>query len=149
MDVVIKSAERSDINGISILFDAYRVFYGKPSNIELAAKFIEARIQNQDSEIVYAMTDDTNYIGFIQLYPIFSSVSANKVWVLNDLFILKAFREKNVARNMISEVHSLASESGIKEVRLCTEVDNSVARKIYESMGYKPVNNFRFYSKSL
>ena len=44
-------ADRSHITELSHLFNSYRVFYEQPSDIEKAGKFIESRINNDESTI--------------------------------------------------------------------------------------------------
>ena len=41
-----------DLNQFSELFDAYRMFYGKTTDIEGAKTFLEERISNKDSELL-------------------------------------------------------------------------------------------------
>ncbi|MCG9690005.1 GNAT family N-acetyltransferase, partial [Vibrio tubiashii] len=83
MEIVKARIEQLDV--ISPLFDAYRVFYGQESNLSVAREFIESRLNNNESVIFLALDDEGNGLGFTQLYPSFSSVSAARTWVLNDL----------------------------------------------------------------
>ena len=82
-----RTATPKDINHLSELFDAYRTFYRKATDIEGAKSFLEARISKQDSELYVAETADNKLVGFVQLYPLFSSTRMKKYWLLNDLFI--------------------------------------------------------------
>ena len=47
----IREAETSDLDQLSKLFDSYRMFYGKESNIDIAKKFLESRLTNKDSKV--------------------------------------------------------------------------------------------------
>ena len=67
-----RKATVKDLNQVAILFDKYRVFYRKESNIEEAKVFLKERIENNDSEIFVA-ENENQLIGFVQLYPLFSS----------------------------------------------------------------------------
>jgi hypothetical protein len=44
-------ANKNDLNEVAELFDAYRIFYKKPSDIDGAKEFISERITNNDSRI--------------------------------------------------------------------------------------------------
>jgi hypothetical protein len=73
------TAEDTQTRMAVVLFDAYRQFYGKPSDLALASRFIEQRLASGDSVIFLAYTEKVqvrNAVGFMQLYPSFSSVSA-------------------------------------------------------------------------
>ena len=93
MNITVKKAAIEDIKDVSELFNLYRIFYKQESNIDLASSFISERIRNSESVIFFAQNLEGNYLGFIQLYPTFSSVSAKKSWVLNDLFVAEEVRQ--------------------------------------------------------
>ena len=84
--MIIREVKISDIDNLSSLFNSYRMFYGKDSNIKVAKKFLELRIKLCDSKI-YVSEVDKCLTGFVQLYPIFSSTRVSKYWLLNDLFV--------------------------------------------------------------
>ena len=88
MNISVKKAVIEDISGVAKLFNSYRMFYKQEADIDLAFSFISERIRNSESVIFIAQDSEGNYLGFIQLYPTFSSVSAKKSWVLNDLFVI-------------------------------------------------------------
>ena len=76
-------------------FDLYRLFYGQESNLEGAKEFLKERLVNEES-VVFIAFDENNPIGFVQLYPSFSSVSMERSWVLNDLYVKETARTKRV-----------------------------------------------------
>lgn len=69
MDIVKASLNELDI--VTPLFDAYRVFYHQESHPERAREFLAQRIQNQESAIFVAVDRDGKGAGFTQLYPCF------------------------------------------------------------------------------
>ena len=75
MEIYLATIE--DIEGVSRLFDSYRTFYEKQSDVEGAKTYIKARIENEES-LISVVKNDQNYLGFVQLYPTFSSISMNK-----------------------------------------------------------------------
>lgn len=70
---MIKQATLHDINKLTPLFDAYRQFYHKQSDLDAAKDFLEARIENNESVIYIATNELDHFVGFVQLYPSFSS----------------------------------------------------------------------------
>ncbi len=77
MTATIGRATLDDLDTVAPLFDLYRVFYGKPSDPALARAFIQPRLVRDDSVILVAsLAGDA--VGFTQLYPCFSSVSATR-----------------------------------------------------------------------
>lgn len=79
MNVTIRRASEGDAGDIAKLFDDYRVFFGEPSDMPLARDFIAGRLHRTESVIFFAQTPDERCVGFAQLYPSFSSVSAGRV----------------------------------------------------------------------
>jgi hypothetical protein len=72
--MIIQKATISDLESLTVLFDLYRVFYEQTSDLEGAREFLKARILNDES-VVFMAVDGEHPVGFVQLYPSFSSVS--------------------------------------------------------------------------
>ena len=88
---MVRPATLEDIQQLAALFDAYRIFYKKQTDIVAADKFLRERIEKKESVI---FVDEVNAIltGFTQLYPLFSSTRMRRSWLLNDLFVLPVYR---------------------------------------------------------
>ncbi len=144
--VIVKRAEINDIEPISALFDAYRVFYKQPSDLILANHFLSERVKNDESVIFYAKNDDGIYLGFTQLYPSLSSVSAKRLWILNDLFVAENTRGLGVGRKLLNKAKDFALEDDSKGIALETDVTNISAQGLYESLGYqKSIEHYYYF----
>ncbi|SDS12101.1 Acetyltransferase (GNAT) family protein [Paenibacillaceae bacterium GAS479] len=123
---------------LSLLFHQYRQFYGHPDTKEQmdgARLFIQERLQRQDSIILVAIFGEER-IGFAQLYPVFSSLSMRRAWILNDLYIDEGWRGKGAARKLLQAAEQHARDTGAAYIQLSTAPDNKRARQLYESQGY-------------
>lgn len=140
----IKKATIEDLTSLSELFDSYRVFYQQESNLEGARSFLKERLLNDDS-VVFIAYDEGNPVGFVQLYPTFSSVSMKKSWVLNDLFVNAAARKRGFGENLIQKAIGFAEETGAKGLSLETGSDNETAQRLYEKIGFKKESNYFYY----
>ena len=136
MNISVKKAVIEDINGVSELFNSYRMFYKQEADLGLASSFISERIRNSESVIFFAQDSEGNYLGFTQLYPTFSSVSAKKSWVLNDLFVAENSRKLGVAKQLMNCAKKLALETNANGIALETSENNFNAQVLYESLGY-------------
>jgi hypothetical protein len=66
--------DKTQGNLVFDLFNKYRIFYKQESDIELAKKFIQLRLDNNESIIFVAVVNDkSKSVGFTQLYPKYSS----------------------------------------------------------------------------
>ena len=145
MNIVIKQANLDHVQKISELFNAYRVFYKQSSNIDLAEKFISNRIKNEESIIFLAMDEAGNPLGFTQLYPTFSSVSARRTWVLNDLFVSESSRRLGVGEKLMNSAKVFALKTWAKGISLETAENNINAQALYESLGYEKSSDIYYF----
>jgi GNAT superfamily N-acetyltransferase len=129
-------ADASHIDKITPLFDAYRGFYGQPSNLPQSRDFIAERIARDESVIFFAEDASGEALGFVQMFPTFSSIDAHRTWLLGDLFSAPAARGKGVATLLMNTARDFARLSGAKGMTLETATDNHTAQRLYESLGY-------------
>jgi GNAT superfamily N-acetyltransferase len=129
-------ADASHIDKIASLFDAYRGFYGQPSNLSQSRDFIAERIARNESVIFYAEDSSGETLGFVQLFPTFSSIDAHRTWLLGDLFTTPAARGKGVGTLLMNTARDFARLTGAKGMTLETATDNHGAQRLYESLGY-------------
>lgn len=140
----IVQATIKDNTELAKLFDGYRVFYKQPSNIAVAQQFIDDRLNQQDSTIFIVKNAD-EAIGFVQLYPIFSSVNASKSLLLNDLFVAPHARKLGAGKALMNQAKTFADEQDACWLMLQTEKTNSQAQKLYESLGYQRDQDCYYY----
>lgn len=138
----------AEVAQVAPLFDQYRVFYQQPSDPALAYAFIAERVANRESEIFLAM-EEHEPVGFTQLYPSFSSVSARRTWILNDLFVEPSCRGQGVGRALLERARLHALETGVKGIGLQTAMDNINAQRLYEALGYQRSEGFYSYFLAL
>lgn len=140
----VKTATQDDLEQVAALFDQYRQFYGRAADLKLAKRFIGERLTNADSVILIA---DEPAAGFTQLYPSFSSASAARIYVLNDLFVAPTWRRTGVGRALLKAAETFARDAGAVALSLSTAIDNRPAQSLYESMGW--LRDRRFYHYDL
>ncbi|MGC4103979.1 N-acetyltransferase family protein [Ferruginibacter sp.] len=147
MPVEIRKALTADVKLVTPLFDAYRVFYQQPSNVQAAADFLQQRLDNAESVIFIAMVDGVA-AGFCQLFPIFSSVGLKRTWLLNDLYVNETARGKGVASALLQQAKEWGLETNSRWLLLQTGADNITAQSVYEKNGWKRVGDY-FYELPL
>ncbi len=145
----ILPAQPEHLDVLSQLFDRYRQFYGKPSNLALAEGFVRARLEAQDTRFFMACTsnEDNNgqAAGFTQLFPSFSSVAGTRILILNDLYVEPALRGQGIGRALMRTASDYARDTGFAGIKLETQVTNKVGQGLYESEGYERLNGFYQY----
>lgn len=145
-----RTAGEEDVARIAPLFDAYRQFYGKASDPEAARRFIHERFQKSESVIFLAEDESGRALGFVQLFPSFTSVQARRLWILNDIYVTEEARGHGVGRALMEAAREHAVKTGAKRLTLETMDDNRKAWALYESLGYvKSDASVRYYTLEL
>ena len=143
----IKKVGKDDVSLVAILFDAYRVFYKQSSDLQAAFDFLEQRVDKNESTIFMAILQG-EAVGFIQLYPVFSSVSLKPAWLLNDLYVAENARRQGVAEALLQQAKQFALETKAAYVMLQTSEDNYKAQSVYEKNGWVKLNDFFYEYRS-
>ena len=129
------------------LFDAYRQFYGQRSDLAEARAFLDERLRRGESVVFLAVADgpEGRAVGFMQLYPSFTSVSLGRLWILNDLYVDPGVRRGGVGRRLLERARDWAVETQAKGLVLSTGVTNKTAQSLYESCGWTRDDEFHRY----
>jgi len=143
--MTIREAKSTDLEQLSALFDGYRVFYRKDSDIDGAKAFLTERLENKDSEIFVCETAEHKLAGFVQLYPLFSSTRMKKAWLLNDLFVNPEYRGKGISVMLIERAKELVADSGAFGMFLETEKSNQIGNNLYPRTGFELNEGSNYY----
>jgi GNAT superfamily N-acetyltransferase len=147
---VVRQAGPADVDAVAPLFDAYRQFYHQPPDRALARAFIAERLARSES-VIFLAERDGRAVGFVQLYPLFSSTAARprRLWLLNDLFVSPSARGGGVARALMERARRLGEETGAAGLELATARTNAPAQRLYESLGWRQDELFLRYELGL
>jgi len=145
--ILISQAGLDDIDHIVPLFNDYRIFYEQEPDIFRARQFLLNRIESSES-IIFLAFQDEEAIGFTQLYPTFSSVSMQRMYILNDLYVDTNYRNLGVASLLLNHAKSYVLELGYKGLSLETHISNP-AQKLYEKLGWVKDTEYAHYMWSV
>jgi len=145
--VTVRRAGRADLEALTPLFDAYRQFYDQPSDPKASARFLSNRLA-RDESIVFLAEEGGRAVGFMQLYPLFSSVSLGRVYLLNDLYVPPEARRRGVGARLLEAARGLGEQDGAHYLELSTAVDNP-AQRVYEASGWIRDREFLYYELPL
>ena len=136
MTVTTRRATLADLDVVAPLFDAYRQFYGQAPDMARARAWLSDRMQGGESIVLLAEADGRPS-GFVQLYPMFSSVRTARLWILNDLFVASDARRGGVARALLDAAAQFARDDGAAGLMLETGRENAPARALYRAAGWQ------------
>jgi ribosomal protein S18 acetylase RimI-like enzyme len=146
MTISTRLAAVSDVERVAPLFDAYRQFYGLAPDLELAQWFLRERLSRGESVVLLA-EGGGSALGFVQMYPTFSSLRAARTFVLYDLFVDPAARQHGIGRQLMQAAADEARARGAVSLVLSTAKTNHRAQRLYESLGW--VRDEEFYEYNL
>jgi len=137
-------AQSKDLGDAAVIFNSYRIFYGNKSDLKLAFHFLKERLEFQESYIFLSKMDG-EIVGFVQHYPFFSSVRAERLLILNDLFVSPEARCKGVATALIRESINFARAESCSGLLIETTDDNKTAQALYKKIGWKKEVGIKHY----
>ncbi len=140
MPPTIRPATTADLDALVPLFDGYRGFYDQPSDPDGARAFLSDRLTAGESVVLLAF-DGADAVGFVQLYPAFTSVGMRRIWILNDLFVSPEARRDGVGRALMDAARAHAQATGVRRLVLETGADNVTAQALYDDLGYQPTGS--------
>lgn len=130
-------AELRHVDAIVPVMDEYRAFCGFESKGSETQQFLQQIIANQQSKLFLAIDELTQQVmGFVNLYPSFSTLALKPIWILNDLAVSSRFRGRGLAKELINGALEFAKSSGAIRIELKTEVTNERAQSLYKSLDF-------------
>jgi len=145
-NLVIKQATIADLEELAELFNAYRMFYKQSSDVAGARHFLLERLERQESIIFVAIeAEQHKIIGFTQLYPSFSSISMQRSFILNDLYVEESFRKLGVGKKLLEAAEHYTKQMKAKGIELTTGKENITAQRLYENYGYEKIKEYEYY----
>jgi GNAT superfamily N-acetyltransferase len=144
LQIEVLQATPADVGSVAPLFDAYRQFYKKPANEEAARRFLFARLSKGESVLFHALHDGAS-VGFVHLYPVFSSLNLTRQWILSDLYVVPEARKHGVGHALMDRARQFAESTQADGLMLETATDNHTAQRLYERLGWKRDDEFYRY----
>ena len=144
--IKIQQATLHHLGPLALLFDQYRVFYKKGSDVASATNFLRERIEKNESVIFVSFDDAHVMTGFTQLYPLFSSTRMKQLWLLNDLFVEERFRGKGFSIALIEKAKEWCYQTGACGLLLETAKSNTIGNNLYPRTGFVLDEDHNYYS---
>lgn len=142
--VNIIQAGPEHVDSITPLFVGYREFYRGLPEWDRSRAFIARMLETGESVIFLARIGDQP-AGFIQMFRTYSTGAMRHAWILNDLFVAPELRRHGVGHALMNYARDFAAKDGACRLTLRTEVTNTTAQALYESLGWQRDEAFYTY----
>jgi GNAT superfamily N-acetyltransferase len=134
--VRIETVGEADLGELLPMMRAYCDFYEvRPSDADLEqlARALIAEPEDEGVQLI-ARAGDGEPLGFATIFWSWSTLSAGRIGVMNDLFVRPQARGNGVGRKLIERCRAVARERGARELAWDTAPDNATAQRLYRSM---------------
>lgn len=140
----IRQATIEDLPKLVPIFDSYREYFKHPKDPSKVESFLYEKFEHLES-VIFVAEQEREVIGFAQLYPIFSSLSLQRVWLLNDFYISEKYRNRGIGKQLFAKVKEFTLLTKSKGIELSVEHSNKEAWHFWERQGFRIDNEFRYY----
>ncbi|MFC7370257.1 GNAT family N-acetyltransferase [Fictibacillus iocasae] len=147
MPLEVRTAGSQDISALKQLMLSYIVdFYESPRPSDSKLDTLISELLLTEKGIQFVAEQDGSLVGFATLYFSFSTTRADKVTIMNDLFVAEQARGTEAATALFSACEAYTRTHGYAAMLWETAADNHRAQSFYEKMGSRP-GSFITYSK--
>lgn len=148
----IGPAVPADVNMIVSLLNEMDEFYGDPESETLDERADQVRefVFGDDAAVeAIVARDGGTVVGFASFSMLWPAARTTRSLYLKELYILKAWRGKDVGRLLMDELDRIARERECSRVEFTTDTGNLDAQAFYASLGFQPHTGKIFYRREL
>jgi GNAT superfamily N-acetyltransferase len=134
--VTIERVAEADLSELLPLMRGYCAFYeASPSDDELLA-LSRALLADPEREGIQLLARaDGTAVGFATIFWSWATTSAQRIGVMNDLFVVPEARGTGAAEALIEACRAECAARGAGRLTWQTAPDNAAAMKVYERVG--------------
>ncbi|SDX96919.1 GNAT family N-acetyltransferase [Paenibacillus sp. CF384] len=136
MSLVVRNVEFGDVNGLAALMHNYIVdFYKKawPGD-RVVRQLIQTLLEKQEG-IQFVAIKDGETVGFATLYFTYSTLKAERITVMNDLYVMEPYRDTQVESQLFLACQRYTHDLGYARMSWITAKDNTRAQCFFDKMG--------------
>jgi GNAT superfamily N-acetyltransferase len=133
--MTVHRAMADDAAALAPLFDAYRRFFTGGNDLKRSAHFLSERLERDECVVFFARMN-SDPIGFIQLYPLWSSWYCARIWFLSDLYVAEHARKHGAGRLLVERVKEYAHETSASSVMVELPLGEPHLRAFYANLGF-------------
>jgi GNAT superfamily N-acetyltransferase len=133
---IVRRSTGSDADALLPLVEAYVVdFYKQPHPGEGKFRELMAMLARGEGGVQFVAESAGALIGFATLFLTFSTLQAEPIAIMNDLYVVEAARGSMAARDLFSACRTESKERGAAYLTWETAPDNYRAQAFYAKMG--------------
>jgi GNAT superfamily N-acetyltransferase len=133
----VSTVGEADLGELLPLLRAYADFYEVSPSDEALLELSRALIADPEREGMQFLARDGEgrAIGFATVYWLWSTTSATRIGLMNDLFVAPEGRGSGAAEALIERCRAACRERGASKLTWQTAKDNARAQAVYDRIG--------------
>jgi GNAT superfamily N-acetyltransferase len=133
----VSTVGEADLGELLPLLRAYADFYEVSPSDDALLELSRALIADPEREGVQFLARDGEgrAIGFATVYWLWSTTSATRIGLMNDLFVAPEGRGSGAAEALIERCRAACRERGASKLTWQTAKDNARAQAVYDRIG--------------
>lgn len=136
MTTIIRTTQPKDLIPLTALMHEYVVgFYKNLWPGDEAIQLLINNLLNHQIGVQFVAEQDNQLIGFSTLYFTYSTMKAERVAIMNDLFVVEAFRDSEVETKLFEQCQQYTREHGCPYMSWITAETNVRAQQLFERLG--------------
>ena len=133
--MLVRPAEREDRPQLLDLIEGYFAFYRTPFDRPKVAALLDLLDQDPGLGVQLVADADGKLQGFASLYACLDTLVADRILVMNDLFVDPASRNHGVGAALFDASLAYATAHGYARLDWVTAEDNRDAQRFYDRHG--------------
>jgi ribosomal protein S18 acetylase RimI-like enzyme len=143
--LLVQSVSEKYIDQSVNVVEEYRKFCGFNVSTKGTKDFFKNIHKENKAATLIAISEEDEVMGFVNLYPSYSTLSLRKIWILNDLGVSSKFRRLGVAQALIKKSIEFAKETDAIRIELKTAKNNLNAQMLYSEIGFQTDKDNVYY----
>jgi ribosomal protein S18 acetylase RimI-like enzyme len=135
-EAIVKEARFEDLNILVDMIRTHvRTFYDRPEPSEEKVSALLGSLLFQKEGVIFLAKSDGKVAGFAILYFTYSTEHADKIAVLNDVYVMHELRGTGAGAALFEACRRYAKENGFAYLTWQVARDNEKAQGFFERMG--------------
>ena len=133
--MLVRPAERKDRPQLLALIEGYFAFYRTPFPKQKVEGLLDLLEQDPGLGVQLVAEMDGTLQGFASLYACLDTLVADRILVMNDLFVDPSLRNRGVGAALFDASLAYATAHGYARLDWVTAADNQDAQRFYDRHG--------------
>ncbi|MNW23647.1 Acetyltransferase (GNAT) family protein [compost metagenome] len=134
MTTIIRDVTPQDVTSLTELMYEYIVdFYNNPAPPEVKLHSLIHLLLEQKEGIQFIAEDQGKNVGFATLFFTFSTMKADRIAIMNDLYVQEAYRNSELEEKLYQTCVTYAREHGFANMTWITASDNTRAQSFFHA----------------